>query len=185
MKKRLLLDIDGVFANFVDATLDTLVALGGPRKAHDDIHTWDMFSCLPPEWEKPLLAEWHKPGWCASIAPYVGAVDALPRLRAVAEVVFVTAAMPGAPHWMHEREIWVKNHLGGGVRDIVFAAAKNLVIGDFLVDDKTANVVEWQQAHPNGTALLWDQPYNRNDQVPDRVIRTRSWDRVLEVVSGA
>lgn len=183
MKKRILLDVDGVSANFIDATLDTLVDLGGPRMHHDDIRSWEIFGSIPREWEDRVVAEWHRPGWCARIPLYEGALEGVLRLREVAEVVFVTTAMSGAPHWMWERDCWLRQHLNAGGRDIVFASAKHVVDGDVFVDDKASNVIEWHQAHPTSTAVLWDQPYNRGERTPNGVVRTKSWGALLEMLA--
>ena len=41
----ILLDVDGVLANFIEANLVTLRALGVERQ-HDDVVTWDLEDCL-------------------------------------------------------------------------------------------------------------------------------------------
>lgn len=180
--RRVILDVDGVSADFVTHTLHTLVALGGPQMHHDDIHTWDIFGSIPREWEDRMVAEWHRPGWCAGIPLYEGAREAVVALREVAEVVFVTTAMEDAPHWMWERSRWLKQHLNAGARDIIFAASKKHIGADVFVDDKVSNVVEWHHAHPTSVAILWDQPYNRQESLPAGVQRTRSWEQVVQLV---
>jgi len=182
--KRVLLDVDGVTADFLTATLDTLVQLGGPRVPPEAIHTWDIFGSLPREWEDRIVAEWHKPNWCSSVPIYPGAREAVLRLRDIAEVVFVTTAMHGAPHWMWERDVWLRTHLNAGGRDIIFATAKHVVSGDVLVDDKASNVAEWHKHNPRGTAILWDRPYNRTEQVASSIVRMDSWSALEELVQG-
>lgn len=181
--KRIILDVDGVSADFVTHSLRTLVALGGPQMQHDDIRTWDIFGSIPREWEDRMVAEWHRPGWCAGIPLYDGARDAVMALREAAEVVFVTTAMEDAPHWMWERDRWLRQHLNAGARDTIFAASKKHIWGDVFVDDKASNVAEWHRAHPASTAVLWDQPYNRSEKMPEGVVRTRSWEQVVQLVS--
>jgi len=181
--RRVLLDVDGVSADFVGATLDSLLRLGGPVMTAEDIVTWDIFGSVPRSYEDALTAEWHKPGWCAGIPLYEGARDAVLELREVAEVVFVTTAMNDAPHWLWEREQWLRRNLNAGGRDLVFTAAKHLIVGDVFVDDKASNVAEWHRHHPHGTAVLWDQPYNRQETLPG-VLRLGSWAELLEVVTG-
>lgn len=185
--KRVILDVDGVSANFVQATLDSLVGLGGPRMGHDDIATWDIFGSMPPGWNDRLLREWHKPGWCRGIPLYEGSLDGIGALREVAPVVFATTAMPGAPHWMWERDQWLRAHLGASDNDIVFVADKRVVSGTVFVDDKAANVRAWHREHPGGVAVLWNRPYNRVEgaDLPGAVIRTSSWQVLLDALVAA
>lgn len=181
--RTVLLDVDGVSADFVQHTLNTLVRLRGPRLSPENILTWDIFSSLPPSCEDALLAEWHRAGWCATMPLYAGAREGIARLNTVARVVYVTTPMHDAPHWMWERDQWLRNHLNASGRDIIFAAAKHLVMGDVFVDDKVSNVLEWHQHHPEGVAILWERPYNRHEDIPQGVIRTNSWDVVFQHVS--
>lgn len=179
--KRVLVDVDGVLADFVTSTLEELIEIGGPRMAYEDIKTWDMFSCIPHAFHEGLLTAWRRPGFCAGLDLYPGVVEAIDSIRDVAEVVFVTAPMPDAPHWMWERNWWLKRHFGATERDVVFAVSKHLVVGDVLVDDKTSNVVSWTKHHPQGLGVLWTQPYNRHD-VGERLLHTDSWAEVESLV---
>lgn len=180
--KRVLIDVDGVVADFVGAGLRTLVQIGGPVVERDTISTWQMRDCLPPEWADALFATWKHPGWCASIPVFDGAQEAVAAIHRKAEVIFVTAALPDAPHWMWERTCWLGTHFNVTDRNIIFTWAKHVVTGDMLVDDKTANIIEWHQEYPEGIAVLWETPANRNDRVPEKVIRTRNWAKVLELL---
>lgn len=182
--KRVLLDVDGVLANFIQATLNSLVQLGGPEVHHEDIKTWNMFSSLPSGWEDGLLAEWHRSGWCRDIPLYAGAQEGVMKVREHAKVLFVTTAMEEAPHWMWEREQWLRDHFNAGPRDVVFTAAKYAIGGDLFADDKTANVIEWATEYPTKIAVLWDSPTNRKDILPPNVHRVTSWDGLLDLLNA-
>jgi 5'(3')-deoxyribonucleotidase len=51
----------------------------------------------------------------------------------------------------------------------VHAHDKFIVYGDVLVDDKPANVMEWQEAYPNGLAVLWRMGHNAKHVWPVEV----------------
>ncbi len=185
-RKRVLLDVDGVSADFVQATLDSLVQLGGPRMHHDDVESWHIFDCIPPEYRDRISDEWRKPGWCANIPLYPGAQDGIELLRGItkAEVLFVTTAMEDAPFWMWEREQWLRKYFDANHRTIVFTAAKYAVDGEVFVDDKLPNVLEWAEHHPHGQAVLWASSTNQHDVFPSNIHRTCSWFEVMRLVSA-
>jgi hypothetical protein len=88
--------------------------------------------------------------------------NAVDRLSLRAEIVYATAPMDDAPHWMFERLIWLERQLAAQRDNIVFTHDKSHVWGDVFLDDKPENVDGWAAVQPNGVALLWDAPYNRD-----------------------
>jgi 5'(3')-deoxyribonucleotidase len=113
---------------------------------------------------------------------FPGAQEAVATLHKEAEVIFVTAAMSGNPHWMWERSQWLATHFNVTDRNIVFTWAKHVVTGDVFVDDKLSNIIEWHTEHGgHATPVLWDKPHNRSEP-PQGVVRTNSWDTVINLV---
>jgi 5'(3')-deoxyribonucleotidase len=108
------------------------------------------------------------------------AKDGMRRLREVARVYIVTSSCDSNETWEYDRKAWLLRNFDIGHRDIVFTAAKHIVCGDVLVDDKTSTLVEWQAAHPLGVAVQWQAPHNRADVW--RGSSTCNWDDVLHWV---
>jgi 5'(3')-deoxyribonucleotidase len=189
VKPRVLIDVDGVLANFVGATIRDMEAHHGFSMSHDDVTTWDIISSFPVDASRlgdTMRSRWREPGWCASIPVYEGAVEGISILRDLADVFFVTAPMSGAPHWMWERSLWLSQHFNADERDIVFTSSKHLVSGDVFVDDKPSNVMEWLHGHHfgRGVPVIWDRPYNRGYGLPPVTIRTSDWSVVASAVLG-
>jgi len=181
--KRILLDVDGVSANFLGRTFEMLAYHGGPAHTADDLQEWAIEHLLGTEHDDLLRRIWHSEGFVACLNAYPGAVSGTQALRdAGHEVYFVTTAMHDAKHWMWERYYWLKRELGADGHDILFAAHKHLVVGDVFVDDKPANVLKWQQAHPKGASVLWAQPWNRSATFGEAG-RTSSWEDILHLAN--
>jgi 5'(3')-deoxyribonucleotidase len=177
--RRVLLDVDGVLADFTAKVIQTARDITGKTLIEGDFHDYDVFRTVGREHEDAVRKAWSSPGWCASLNPYDGASAFVARLRKTHRVYFVTAPMPGAPHWYWERHQWLDSNFGASYRDVIFTTAKHVVCGDFLVDDKPSNLEEWAVHNPSGTAVVFDQPYNRQVQ---SCVRAYGYDGLLSIL---
>lgn len=182
---RILLDVDGVLADFHAATNAFLASAGGP---HLPSNSWTLRDSLSSEqrvqWEPFMEKKWREPGFCSGIPMFPGSLEAVNRLRDIAEVIFVTAPLGESAHWMWERQVWLEEHLNADNRSVVLTHAKWVCQGDVLVDDKLSNLIEWQHHNPQGTAVLWDHGYAWNEPVPSTIVRTKSWDDVVSLLES-
>jgi 5'(3')-deoxyribonucleotidase len=176
MKKRpykplVLVDVDGVVADFVGATIR---ALGGGFK-HDDVKDFNFVGT--PDFDRVKAeAAWVSPGFVTNIPVLRYAIEGIMQLREISDVVFCTAPFEGAPCWVSERVRWLERHFGAAPEEIIFAKDKSLVVGDMLVDDKCANLDRPGSWLP----VCWDQPWNRMY----RGLRVTSWRGVRGLVEG-
>jgi 5'(3')-deoxyribonucleotidase len=186
-KPTVLVDCDGILADFISAALNILCRKSGILVEHDDIVTWDLYSCLP-EKAQPFIPyiEWllKARGGCMSMSPYDGAREGLQRLEEIANVVIVTSPYPGSETWHSERERWLEKHFNMPASRVIHTHSKYHVKGDFLVDDKTSHVAKWAEAFPEGQALLWNMKYNEKDELPfENASRVVGWDQLVARVS--
>ncbi len=181
-RPRVILDVDGVLADFVGHTL-TLLGDHAPSGGRDAFTNWDMFSCMSPEARAICAHGWRQPGWCVTMPTFPDVQNAVDRLSLRAEIVYATAPMDDAPHWMFERSIWLERQLAAQRANIVFTHTKSHVWGDVFLDDKPENVDGWAAAHPSSFALLWDAPYNQ-DWTPrhPNVRRATTWRDVFDAL---
>jgi 5'(3')-deoxyribonucleotidase len=181
MRPTVLLDVDGILADFIGAALLALRAESGLVYSRDDIYTWEVFDSLPAaaQEHKPRVYELLKGRLgCFSMRPYDGAKEGVRRLEELAEVVIVTSPFPGSATWASERENWLKSHFGIPHDRIIHAHNKRYIKGDFFVDDRTSHVLTWAEAHPEGRALLWTMRTNEGDELPDNVSRVVGWEQL-------
>lgn len=190
MRPTALVDSDGILSDFIGAALLALRAESGVSVPREAIKTWDVFDSIPAELQRYKDRVYNllkaKLG-CFSIRPYDGAKQGMKKLEEIADVVVVTSPFSGSDTWMSERERWLHMHFGIPGSRVIHAQAKHHIKGDYFVDDKTSHVLDWAKAHPTGRALLWDMPYNQNDELPANlkgVQRVASWDELCADVAG-
>lgn len=176
------LDCDGVISDMSTAACPLMSELLGRPYTVAEIQRWNFDHVLPEEQRPVFWARMGEPGFCRSIPPYPGAVEAVKRLEEVCDLYLVTSPLPAGPTWAHERDEWAMQHFGIPRRRIIHTSAKHMVAVSMLIDDKPQNLSEWATEHP-GCPVLWRQLYNEQHGIAEsiawRVLHTDSWDEVL------
>lgn len=180
MRKRLLVDVDEVLADFQTPMFDALYELYGRRLSAEDCEVWDCFSVMAPNEKKGVFSIIEHPGWCAALKPKDGAIYAIDNLRKFVDVFAVTSHFPTSRTWVHERDEWLQRLFNFDRKHIVHTSSKYIVSGDAFLDDNPTHVSEWSAANPQGLGLLWHIPNTRKLGYDD--IRVRSWKEVIERV---
>jgi len=172
----ILLDVDGVCGDFIDALLHAV----GSRLSSKDIDRWNIFEQLSKaEAQAAYAILCTSKFWLNAIRPVKIAQDTIARWTDEGcEIVFVTAPWTSCSTWDHARRAWLRQHFPPA--EVVTAHAKQHVIGDVFIDDRESNVKLWSEAHPRGLALLLAQPHNRHAR-----LRRYSWPEVVEVVAAS
>jgi hypothetical protein len=102
-----------------------------------------------------------EPGFHDRVLPYAGAIEGVAALSDIADIYIVTSPLHGATTWTFEREGWLKKHFGIEKKRIIHTSAKHMFAGDWLIDDKPANVLDYVSADPKSRqGVLWSQPWN-------------------------
>jgi len=180
---RVLLDVDGVLADFVGSYLRHVNAIHAARVPTcyqaSDVTQWDIDAALSisKDVAERASANMGQPGECLAIKPYASALGGVRMLREIADVRIVTSPFSSAT-WTHERERWLALQFGIAPTEVSHTRDKTIVAGDALIDDKTSTLVAWQRAFPSGVAILWDQPWNQRDAWSG--VRTSSWDVAID-----
>lgn len=186
---RVLLDCDGVLADFLQPCLDIINrhmtkilraddgaivygAAGEPSlwsepKTLADMTHWNIFDALgvPKAVKSLVYKEMKQPGWCeTAIKPLPGAQEGVQMLRDCGhQITIVTSPMDG-PTWTHERENWLHRHFDVRRRDVIHTEQKAIVHGAMLVDDKPEHVEAWKghwsSLGHDGVGVLWDYVTN-------------------------
>lgn len=156
-----LLDVDGVLADFCTPALKVAHKLGAPTSVRSDtLDRYDMESYIHHTKRKQWWSKVTARSFCAKLRPYPGAITAVSQLQNIADVVAVTAPMASS-HWAHERALWLRDHFGFHRENIISTAGKYWVGGDFLADDSLDHLRKWvfRWGQPN-RAFLIARPYN-------------------------
>jgi 5'(3')-deoxyribonucleotidase len=185
---RVLLDVDGVIADFTGAYLTAVEKALGRTYTPADVRDWDIGDALGLSTEdRDLVHEvLDQPGVGQGLKPLPGAVAGVKEVMKLAEVYFVTSPLASSPTWIYDRAIWIEKHFGKEYRDNIISAKKKApIFGNLFVDDKPQNVDEWSKAWPMCNALLWDIPANRSAK--GTYLRVGDWQtvkRMVQLVSG-
>ncbi len=182
-RKRLLCDVDEVLADLHEAIFQILEKVLGLRLTAEDFNVWNLFDTFSPKEQKAIYAEMGKPGFCASLRPKEGAVEAVLKLRRMVDVYVVTSRFKGhGPTWVFERDAWLREYFGFELDQVIHTSAKFLIAGDAILDDRPDNVTSWLAEHPDGLGMLWDLPNTRTLGCDS--LRVRNWRDVTEKVQS-
>lgn len=121
MKKILYFDMDGVLVDFKSGIdrLDSEVKQAYHERYDEVPHIFSLMEPLP------------------------GGLDAFRKLSEVFDVYILTTGPWKNPTALNDKLAWVKKYLGDlAHKRLITSHHKNLNIGDFLIDDRTANGAE-------------------------------------------
>ena len=173
----ILVDCDGVAADFVGALVGEINRRTGSRFSPKDVTGWEVAEALGVD-QSLVSSIIEQRGFISGIAPTKGAAEGIDALRMLGEVYIVTTPWWTSPTFVYERTWWLKKHFGIEPERIVFTEAKHLVTGMTLVDDKPENVLGWTAKQGKG-AYLWDAPWNR-DAAIEGSLRVKSWTQIAQ-----
>lgn len=183
MTFRVLLDVDGVLADFPQAVIDWLNSLKlGCLYRLEDVREHDILKNFGLESLQARLDQWCiDTDMCRELPVYEGAQAFVEELKSFADVVVVTAKYKKVPNWCSAREAWLEQHFGIHPDNVIHAKRKECVSGNMLLDDKLRNIDAWRVAWGHqGVATVFDRPWNQGLQ-----LRVTSYEGALGVAREA
>ena len=165
MLPEVLLDIDGVAANFIEGCRPAAERIVGRTFHHDDIDQWLIEKALGMDdvQTQELYRHIIEEGWCRALPAYEHARESVARIREYAVVVPLTAHFHESKTWAWERDEWILAHLGIPKTDVIHTHRKFQVDGDVLIDDKPSHLRAWRARRPSRCAVLFHRTYNKGD----------------------
>jgi 5'(3')-deoxyribonucleotidase len=184
-----LLDVDGVLADFTLAACELVFQVTGRRYGPEAVTTWEVFDSLPePQAKEDVYRILKGRGGCSSIPVYAGAQEGVAKLREIADITIVTSPFSGSETWVHERNAWLETHFGIDAHDVIHAKKKGRIHGDVFLDDKPEHVEDWltywrEQGHGSRIlGLLWGT--DRTINTPAHLTKVTDWDTVRQLVQA-
>jgi len=176
----ILLDMDDVLADF-DGEFFTRWRAQYPDKpyiAKEDRKIFGLDEEYPPELKDLVKSVYTAPGFCKSLPPIPGSLEAVLEMKQEGHDVFIcTAPLSKYENCVLEKYEWTEKHLGREwTKKIILTKDKTLVRGDFLIDD---NPDIKGIATPSWEYIIFDQPYNRNITDKRRLKSLKDWKSIL------
>lgn len=179
---RLLIDMDGVIADFERGILDFFRAKHPnesyiPLKERRNFKAGDDYEKLNPDFKGIIRDIYTSQGFYFSLQPIEGSLEALSEIEELGIQAFIcTSPLSEYKNCVVEKYCWIDKYLGKDwVRRVVMTKDKTLIRADILIDDKL-NVKGVET--PSWEHVLYTQPYNRNIDVKRRL----TWENWREVL---
>lgn len=182
MKKWILLDVDGVLADFVGGYLDLVSEVTGRRYEHKDADQWLVADAIKLSEKEKRDVEFliGRQGFCQNLRITPGAREGVKALREVTDIVFCTSPWHSSRFWHYERQRWLEQHFHCNIdKELVFTGNKAVIKGTALVDDRMATLEVWKAENPDGLAVLWGNHHNVHDQWVPKI---SNWSELLDRV---
>lgn len=161
-KPIILCDVDGILVDFTVAYLRLLKLHTGRLHTEAEIHSFNYEECIASKAEDEYVWKWigKTKNFVYNLPTYPGWRTFLANLRLRGRVVACTS--PASGRWTAERYQWLIDRAGFCKNDIVITRCKELVHGDFLIDDAHHNVEAWESFDSSGSrvGILFNRPWN-------------------------
>ncbi|MGL4797965.1 MAG: 5' nucleotidase, NT5C type [Cellulosilyticaceae bacterium] len=166
-KPVLLIDQDDVLAEYIQAVTLTFNEKYQTEFTEQDCDRWDLVSVFGEE----ILDIMHEPHLFKELKPVEDAIQTFKRLyeSELFEMYIVTAAQPGVVEAKCE---WLKEHMPFlPLRQFIVCSAKDMIKGDYLLDDGMHNIEAFQKA--GGTSVIFNRPHNADGD--EQYVRINDW----------
>jgi 5'(3')-deoxyribonucleotidase len=162
---RILLDVDGVIADFEGWAHEIALRLWPNRQLKVQVpEAWgfrERYRLSNAEFWQLELELARASARTMQLIP--GALNGVQYLAHHHEVFFVTAPYKINRSWEADRRDWLHHYFGrAAMKRVVSTSCKYLVSGDVLIDDRIDNLWAWSADHPGGRCV-W---FRREDTVP-------------------
>ncbi len=190
---RIAIDVDEVLADQLSGLIAFHNAEYGTTLQRGDFATYRFWETWGGTREEAIekTRAFHQSSAAAHIAPVVGAQDAVQKLSRQHELIVVTARWNDIAA---ETQQWIAEYFPQAFSQFHFANHYALdgspertkleicqeIGADLLIDDSLSNVTDMAYAGKRG--ILLDYPWNQSDELPQGVLRARSWSEVLRSI---
>jgi len=179
-KKLVLVDLDGVLANFHETLLDDY------NKQYGTLHKVEEWSKFLGEHQygEEVWADmeniYNQPGFFFKLDVIPGARETISQLLEIVDVEICTSPTKRTdsrgvkginPHCVHDKVLWVQKHFPELSKKITLTSKKDIMKADMLIDDAVYNTHPWAANNKNGIAYLIERPWNKTSKIYGNITR--------------
>lgn len=164
-RKTLLLDMDGIIANFRLHTVERYNLAYGTKFSTDNIEgtlSGDHFFVDEMPYKTHLDPLWKAPGFFLYLPVIEGSQQSIKNLSEVFDIVIVTAPYENSVTGDADKRAWLDLHFPFLTKRI-FTSHKYYIDGDIIVDDRVKLAEDWKERHPNGKAASIKYPWTTSE----------------------
>lgn len=179
-KKIILVDMDGVLADFEGRFLETWKRkFPHYPQTLEKRKTFRLADSLPNGLNRDIRSIFSSPGFFANLKPISGAKEALKKMQSLGrEVLICTSPISEYENCVLEKYHWIAKHLGyEWTKKVIMTKDKTLIFGDILIDDKPEHK---GLRKPTWKHALFDAPYNQHVKTKLR-ITWDNWEKILDI----
>jgi len=171
MKKRVLVDMDGVLADVYQQFIRYEFQESGKHIALEEAIGKDEVVAFP-NGRKHV----NQKGFFRDVPRIEGSVEAIKYLNDTYDLYIVSAAME-FPNSLQDKLEWLEEFFPFLTwRQIIFCGSKQAVSGDVMIDDHSKNLDYF-----DGHRIMFTQPHNK-DIVDDSYTRINRWEEIYDIL---
>lgn len=154
------------FSNKHKLSIEESVSLYGIEQ-----HDFDFFT--------KLWTIYNSPGFFEELPLLEGAKEAIDTLLEQDINIVIATALPkqfnnSINYWAPGEKIkWVAKHFNRLKYRVTITPDKHLLAANIILEDNIINIIKWRDINPTGVGILIDHLWNRADDMPANIIRTK------------
>lgn len=171
MKKRIIIDMDGVLADVYPALIANEPIYANTLISSDKLNGIAEYEAFPHL--KEIVTHDH---FFRNLPEMDNAFNGLKYLNEKYEVLIVSAALEFA-NSMNDKLAWLNDHFPFiNWRQVLFCGRKDMINADIIIDDHPKNLSVF-----NGQRFIFTQPHNTNFTDPS-YHRINNWNEITQVL---
>jgi len=168
LPKTILIDMDDTIVDYDARVNELLKTIRPPNSELPDMH--DLHGNLSEDLDNLRTMLWQHPGFWLEMKPLQpGAGLAVLLVEAWHRVVIVSKVRLSCPTGYTEKCQWISRYFGrygSPPALMIISQDRDIIKGDFLIDDNVNNVNMWLFANPHGRAYIPLNPRNADYKHP-------------------
>lgn len=175
----ILIDMDGTIEDLVGAWTEYLNSLYHTNVTTEDIKDYNMRLAYPTLTEEQILAPLSTVELWRSVQPIHGAREAMEKLLVDGHEIYIVTSSHYLTVKVKFEEVILKYFPFIDWEHIIIASNKQMICGDFLIDDAPHNLMGGRYRK-----IMIDAPYNRClDDKRYEIKRCYDWEEVYSYIS--